>query len=273
MPARSNLRAERFKWLTADGTGLLALSYRGYGGSSGKPSEVGLIRDARAAYDFAAARYAPKRIVLFGELLGTAVAIALAAEREIAALILDAPFTTAADVGAAAYPFAPVRWLMKDTYPLGPAHWPGQGADPGAAWRAGRVVPIRLASGCSRWRPSPSAWCAFPPAAMSISTTTARCQVVKEFLAGFPDGLLEREANVTLLEIVRETHYAVRSLRPGCRRDVPAGREFALRRRRRFRHRDDGDARRQCPHGAAKTLGRRCRWWTGSPCAWSPTIS
>ncbi len=88
-----DLRVGRFQWLTADGTGLIALGYRGYGGSSGKPSEQGLIRDAIAAYDFAAARYGPTRIVLWGESLGTAVAIALAAEREVAGLILDAPFT------------------------------------------------------------------------------------------------------------------------------------------------------------------------------------
>jgi fermentation-respiration switch protein FrsA (DUF1100 family) len=112
----SNLRADRFTWLTADGTGLLALSYRGYGGSTGTPSEEGLIRDAAAAYDFAAARYPDKRIVLFGESLGTAVTIALAAQRAVAGVILDAPFTSAADVGASAYPFAPVRWFMKDTF-------------------------------------------------------------------------------------------------------------------------------------------------------------
>lgn len=115
----SNLRVNRFTWLTADGTGLLALSYRGYGGSTGKASEQGLIRDAQAAYDFARARHPAKRIVLFGESLGTAVAIALAAGHEIGALILDAPFTSAVDVGAAAYPFAPVRWLMKDTWRSG----------------------------------------------------------------------------------------------------------------------------------------------------------
>jgi fermentation-respiration switch protein FrsA (DUF1100 family) len=112
----SNLRVERFTRLTADGTGLLALSYRGYGGSTGKPTEQGLILDARAAYDFARARYPARRIVLFGESLGTAVAVALAAEREIGALILDAPFTSALDVAAAAYPFAPVRWMLKDTF-------------------------------------------------------------------------------------------------------------------------------------------------------------
>ncbi|MFN3657516.1 MAG: alpha/beta hydrolase [Pseudolabrys sp.] len=111
-----NLRAHRFSRLTADGTGLLALSYRGYGGSTGRPSESGLILDAQAAYDFAAARYQPERIVLWGESLGTAVAIALAIERKVAGLILDAPFTSAADIGAAAYPFAPVRWLIKDPF-------------------------------------------------------------------------------------------------------------------------------------------------------------
>jgi hypothetical protein len=109
-------RVNRFTWLTADGTGLLALAYRGYGGSTGKPTEDGLIRDAAAAYDFARARYPAKRIVVFGESLGTAVAVALASEHEIGALILDAPFTSTADVGAAAYPFAPVRWLMKDQF-------------------------------------------------------------------------------------------------------------------------------------------------------------
>ena len=111
-----NLRADRFKWLIADGTGLLALSYRGYGGSTGKPSEAGLIRDALAAYDFAIARYPAERIVLWGESLGTGVAVALGAERKIGGIILDAPFTSTTDVGAAAYPFAPVRWLMKDQF-------------------------------------------------------------------------------------------------------------------------------------------------------------
>ena len=111
-----NLRAGRFRWLTDDGTGLLALSYRGYGGSSGKPTEDGLIRDARAAYDFVSATYPGQRIVPFGESLGSAVAVALAAERPVAGLILDAPFVSAAALGAAAYPFVPVRWLMKDTF-------------------------------------------------------------------------------------------------------------------------------------------------------------
>lgn len=111
-----DLRVARFRKLTNDGTGLLALNYRGYGGSGGRPNEKGLIADANAAYDFAAKEVLPSRIVLFGESLGTGVAVALASEREIGGLILDAPFTSAADVGAAAYRFAPVRWFMRDPF-------------------------------------------------------------------------------------------------------------------------------------------------------------
>src|SRR6476646_11633085 len=111
-----DLRAERFGRLTADGTGVLALCYRGYGGSTGSPSEAGLIRDALAAYDYAVARQPAARIVLWGESLGTGVAVALAAERDVGGVILDAPFSSITDVGAAAYPFAPVRWLIKEPF-------------------------------------------------------------------------------------------------------------------------------------------------------------
>ena len=93
-------RAERFRALIADGSGLVALSYRGYGGSSGRPTEAGLIEDAAAAYAFALARYPAERIVLWGELLGSALAITVAAEEPVGCLVLEAPFTSAVDVGA-----------------------------------------------------------------------------------------------------------------------------------------------------------------------------
>ncbi len=92
------------------------LSYRGYGGSDGKPTEDGLIADARAAYDFARATYPDAKLVLWGESLGTGVAVALAAEKDVAAVILEAPFTSTADVAFSAYPFVPVRLLMKDQF-------------------------------------------------------------------------------------------------------------------------------------------------------------
>jgi fermentation-respiration switch protein FrsA (DUF1100 family) len=109
-------RVDRFRALTADGTGLLALSYRGYGGSSGRPTEAGLLADAAAAYGFAATRYGAARLALWGESLGSGVAVALAAENPVGHVILESPFTSAADVGAAAYWFVPVRLLMKDQF-------------------------------------------------------------------------------------------------------------------------------------------------------------
>jgi uncharacterized protein len=109
-------RADRFRELTADGSGLVALSYRGYGGSSGAPTEAGLIDDARAAYAFAAARYPPERIVLWGESLGSGVAVALATEKPVARVVLQSPFTSAADIAARRYWFVPVRLLMKDQF-------------------------------------------------------------------------------------------------------------------------------------------------------------
>jgi fermentation-respiration switch protein FrsA (DUF1100 family) len=109
-------RLERFHALTADGSGLVALSYRGYGGSSGRPTEDGLIADAHAAYDYATARYSPTRIVLWGESLGTGVAVAVAADKPVGRIILQSPFTSTADIAAARYWFVPVRLLMKDQF-------------------------------------------------------------------------------------------------------------------------------------------------------------
>ena len=109
-------RAERFRPLVAGGNGLLALSYRGYGGSTGSPSEAGLIADAEAAYEFALRQVPAERVVVFGESLGTGVAVALAATHKVGAVVLQAPFTSAADIGAAVYWFLPVRLLMRDPF-------------------------------------------------------------------------------------------------------------------------------------------------------------
>jgi len=109
------LRVDRFQRIAAAGVGLVAIDYRGYGGSTGTPTERGLIEDARAAYAFAAARY-PGRIAVWGESLGTGLAIALAAEQPVTHVVLDAPYTSALEVAATVYWFLPVRWLMKDTF-------------------------------------------------------------------------------------------------------------------------------------------------------------
>ena len=111
-----HFRVARFRRLIADGVGLVALEYRGYGGSAGSPSEQGLIGDAQAAYRFAAGRYPPQQLVLWGESLGSGVAIALAAERPVGRVILEAPFTSAVALGARHYWYLPVSLLMKDQF-------------------------------------------------------------------------------------------------------------------------------------------------------------
>jgi uncharacterized protein len=106
----------RLKEITRDGTGLIALSYRGYAGSSGEPSEQGLLQDMEAVYAFAAQRYEPAQMVAWGFSLGSGVAVALAASHPVDALILEAPYSSIADVAAAAYPLLPVRYLAKDPF-------------------------------------------------------------------------------------------------------------------------------------------------------------
>jgi fermentation-respiration switch protein FrsA (DUF1100 family) len=108
--------AGRFRDITADGTGLVAVSYRGYAGSSGRPSEQGLLKDAAAAYAFTSARYGADRIVVWGFSLGSGVAVALAAEQPVGRLILEAPYTSILDVAAAHFPLVPVRWLVRDRF-------------------------------------------------------------------------------------------------------------------------------------------------------------
>jgi fermentation-respiration switch protein FrsA (DUF1100 family) len=109
-------RLGRFRALTADGTGLLAVSYRGYGGSTGSPTEEGLHLDARAAYGAAAERFGAGRLIGYGESLGSGVVLKLAAEAPLQAVILEAPYLSAAAVAQGIYPYVPVRWLMKDQF-------------------------------------------------------------------------------------------------------------------------------------------------------------
>ncbi len=109
-------RDKRFGVLTRDGAGLLAVSWRGYGGSSGSPSEAGLRLDAVAAYEWLQAQYATPRIIIFGESLGTGVAVWLGSEHSSGGLVLDSPYTTILDVARLQYPWLPVAWLARDRF-------------------------------------------------------------------------------------------------------------------------------------------------------------
>jgi fermentation-respiration switch protein FrsA (DUF1100 family) len=109
-------RRDRARILARDGRGVLMVSYRGYSGSTDSPTEAGLHLDALAAYDFAREQVPARRILAYGESLGTGVVTRLAADRELGAIVLDAPFTSTADVAQRIYPFIPVSWLMHDQF-------------------------------------------------------------------------------------------------------------------------------------------------------------
>lgn len=111
-------RIETLEMLHAAGAATLIVDYRGFGESSGNPTEEGTYRDARAAWEWLVHERAldPSRIVVFGRSLGSAVAAHLAAEVRPAGLILEAAFTSIAKLGAHHYPWAPVRWLSRFRY-------------------------------------------------------------------------------------------------------------------------------------------------------------
>lgn len=111
-------RAPLAATLRDHGFQVLLFDYRGYGGNGGAPTEPGLRADARAARAFLLGRadVDGSRLVYFGESLGAAVAVALAAEHGPAAMVLRSPFTSLVDVGRAHYPFLPVALLLRDRF-------------------------------------------------------------------------------------------------------------------------------------------------------------
>lgn len=110
-------RAARLRLLSADGTGVLMVAYRGYSGSGGTPSEDALHADADRVWRWLRDQGVPSdQIVLYGESLGTGVAVRLATRRPVAAVILDGAYDAITSVAADRYPLVPVSWLMLDTF-------------------------------------------------------------------------------------------------------------------------------------------------------------
>lgn len=97
------------------GVNVLIFDYRGYGRSTGRPSEQGLYQDAEAAWNWLvdARGQRPDQIVLFGRSMGGAVAARLATRVEAAGLIVESTFTSVPDIGAELYWWLPVRWLSR----------------------------------------------------------------------------------------------------------------------------------------------------------------
>lgn len=110
-------RADRAQYFARQGMGYLLPSYRYNAGAGGQPSEEALIADAEAAYDWLLSRgVAPDRIILYGESLGSGVAVAMAKRRDVAAVILEAPYSSIAEVAQSVYWYMPARWLVHDKF-------------------------------------------------------------------------------------------------------------------------------------------------------------
>ena len=110
-------RAERIRAFQQAGWGVLMMSYRGYSGSTGSPSETANIADARLAYAMLAREgVIGDALIVYGESLGTGVAIKLACEHAVGMLVLDSPFTSMVDMAVRVYPFLPSRQLLSDRY-------------------------------------------------------------------------------------------------------------------------------------------------------------
>ncbi len=110
-------RSERVRRFLARGWGVMFMSYRGYSGSSGQPSESANVADAKLAYDvLRKAGVAADDIIVYGESLGSGVAVQVAAEKQVGGLVLDAPYTSIVDVAEVSYPYLPVRPFMFDRY-------------------------------------------------------------------------------------------------------------------------------------------------------------
>ncbi len=110
-------RTGKFRAYTDQGFGLAALSYRGYGGSSGTPTEQGLYTDARTIIEWAKTQGIPEsRLIFYGESLGTGVAVRMATEHQPAALVLEAPYTSVVKRAHEIYPIFPVPLIMRDRF-------------------------------------------------------------------------------------------------------------------------------------------------------------
>jgi fermentation-respiration switch protein FrsA (DUF1100 family) len=108
-------RAQRFNRLLDRGYGVVAMAYRGSGGSTGRPSEDAISRDALLVRDSLAQILGQPpmgKIIYYGESLGTGVAVKLATTNPPDALILEAPYTSILNIAASQMPFFPIRTLL-----------------------------------------------------------------------------------------------------------------------------------------------------------------
>jgi fermentation-respiration switch protein FrsA (DUF1100 family) len=109
-------RSDRFEKFATQ-YGVMAISYRGYAKSKGEPSQDGFFQDADSAFEFLKSKnISSKDIILFGESIGSAVAVNLASKHDFGALILEAPFSSILSMAQKSYWFLPVSLILKDRF-------------------------------------------------------------------------------------------------------------------------------------------------------------
>ncbi|MFY9314600.1 MAG: alpha/beta hydrolase [Burkholderiales bacterium] len=114
--------AEEVSWMLEDartrvpGLGWLLVSYRGYGGSEGSPSEAAISADALRWHDYAQKELGAKDVIAFGRSLGSGAAVFLASQRSLKAVVLVAPFDSLVEVARHHYPLLPVKALLRHPF-------------------------------------------------------------------------------------------------------------------------------------------------------------
>ncbi|MEM7620258.1 MAG: alpha/beta hydrolase [Pseudomonadota bacterium] len=111
-------RRDRFHRITKRGYGIFAVSYRGYSGSTGRPSQAWLTLDGLMAYDYLhdKLKVAAEKIVIYGESIGTGIAIPIASQKKTAALILEAPYTSLIDIAQHRFKLLPIDYFLHEKY-------------------------------------------------------------------------------------------------------------------------------------------------------------
>lgn len=111
-------RYPKARHMTEQGYGVLLAEYRGFGGNMGQPSEHGFYKDGRAYYKYLAdvQKIPPKRLIVYGESIGSATATYIASENPVRALILEVPFSSMYELSVDRYPMFPIKWIIKHPF-------------------------------------------------------------------------------------------------------------------------------------------------------------
>ncbi|MEO1204910.1 MAG: alpha/beta hydrolase [Pseudomonadota bacterium] len=178
-------RNERISKHQEAGRGVFIMSYRGYSGSTGKPSEPRNVADAKLAYDTLRSKgVAAEDVILYGESIGSGVAVQVAAEKDVGGIVLDAPYTSIVDVAEICYPRLPVRALMRDRYETLERHLPRVSAPVFVIHgEADQVIPVEMGRKIAAQAPAGGTIVTFPEAGHTDHYLYGSFEAVEEWIS------------------------------------------------------------------------------------------